>query len=112
MVSTWSSAGCLALSIALRTGGIRLVTPVEVSLCTTHTALMAWDLSAASRASTSPASTPWRQSPGIMSISRESFFAIFCQSEAKWPVSHMRTRSPGESVFTSAASHAPVPDAG
>ena len=33
-------------------------------------------------------------------------------SVAKWPVSNMSTRSPGESVFTSAASHAPVPDDG
>ena len=33
-------------------------------------------------------------------------------SVAKWPVSYMSTRSPGESVLTSAASHAPVPEAG
>ena len=33
-------------------------------------------------------------------------------SVAKWPVSNMSTLSPGESVLTSAASHAPVPEAG
>ena len=38
--------------------------------------------------------------------------AIFCHSVAKWPVSDISTRSPGESVLTSAASHAPVPEAG
>ena len=34
------------------------------------------------------------------------------QSVAKWPVSNASTRSPGESVLTSAASQAPVPDDG
>ena len=35
-----------------------------------------------------------------------------CHSVAKWPVSKASTRSPGVSVLTSAASHAPVPDEG
>ena len=39
-MSTISGAGWQALSIAARIGGIWLVTPVEVSLCTTVTALM------------------------------------------------------------------------
>ena len=30
-------------------------------------------------------------------------------SVANWPVSTISTRSPGDSVLTSAASHAPVP---
>ena len=34
------------------------------------------------------------------------------QSVAKWPVSKASTRSPGERVLTSAASQAPVPEAG
>jgi hypothetical protein len=112
IVSTSSRAGCLALSIARRTSGMRVVTPVAVSLCTTHTALMAWDLSAASRASISAASAPWRQSPGIISTSSPSLAAIFCHSEEKCPVSDISTLSPGESVLTRAASHAPVPEAG
>src|ERR1700737_1059229 len=48
-VSTSSRAGCFALSIARRTRGMRVVTPVEVSLCTTHTPLMAAALSGARR---------------------------------------------------------------
>src|SRR5437870_1666068 len=40
MVSTSSKAGCRARSMALRASRTRLVMPVEVSLCTTHTALM------------------------------------------------------------------------
>ena len=34
------------------------------------------------------------------------------QSVANWPVSTISTASPGDSVLTNAASHAPVPDAG
>ena len=45
MVSTISSAGCLAASMARRTSSMREVAPVEVSLCTTHTALMVCPLS-------------------------------------------------------------------
>ena len=56
-----NSAGCPAASIACRMAPMRLVTPVEVSLCTTMTALTAWLRSAASRASTTAGSTPWRQ---------------------------------------------------
>ena len=37
--------------------------------------------------------------------------AIFCQSVAKWPVSYIRTASPGLITLANAASHAPVPDA-
>ena len=43
--STISIAGCAAASIALRTPPMSLVTPVVVSLCTTHTALILWALS-------------------------------------------------------------------
>ncbi len=112
IVSTMSSAGCFALSIALRTSAMRVVTPVEVSLWTTQTALIACCWSAASRCSIAAWSAPWRQSPAMNSTSSESFFAILCHSEAKWPVSTMSTLSRAESVFTRAASHAPVPEAG
>ena len=57
-------------------------------------------------------STPWRQSPGITSTSRPSREATLLQSVANWPVSAISTLSPGESVFTSAASQPPLPDAG
>jgi hypothetical protein len=57
-------------------------------------------------------STPCRQSPGTKSTSRPKRAAIARHSVAKWPVSNMSTRSPGDSVLTRAASHAPVPEAG
>ena len=107
-----SSAGCFALSIARRTSGIRVVTPVEVSLWTTHTALIEWPVSAFRRFSISGWSAPWRQSPGMISTLSPSLVAIFDHRVAKWPVSDMRTWSPGESVLARAASQAPVPEAG
>ena len=58
MVSTRNSAGCLAASMALRISAIRLVTPVDVSLWTTITALMAWDLSCDSRSPIATGSAP------------------------------------------------------
>ena len=45
MVSTSSRAGWRAASMARRTAPMSLTTPVEVSLWTMHTALMAWSLS-------------------------------------------------------------------
>src|SRR5262245_7756162 len=107
-----NSAGCFARSMALRTSAMRVVTPVEVSLCTAITALICLPLSSSSFASTCAGSTPWRQSPGTNTGSRARRFAMLSHSVAKCPVSNISTRSPGESVFTSAASHAPVPEAG
>ena len=91
---------------------MREVTPVDVSLCTTQTALMRLSASARSRFSIASGSAPRRQSPATNSTSRPSLAAIFCHKVAKWPVSYMSTRSAGESVLTSAASQAPVPEAG
>ena len=98
--------------MALRIAPMRLVAPVDVSLCTTQTALMACALSSFSFASITAGSAPRRQSEAISSTSRPSFDAILFHRLAKWPVSTINTWSPGESVFTSAASHAPVPEAG
>ncbi len=109
-MSTSSSASEPAASIASRTSGTRLVTPVDVSLCTTITAAI--DGSERRTAATLSGSTPWRQSPGTQSTSRPSRSAIAFHSVAKWPVSKASTRSPGDSVLTSAASQAPVPDDG
>ena len=61
------SAGWRASSIAARISGMRLVTPVEVSLWTTQTALIRCSRSAASFSASSAGSTPWRQSPGTNS---------------------------------------------
>ena len=112
IVSTSSSAGWPAASRAARTARMRLVTPVEVSLCTTATALIVWPRSSARRASIRSGSAPVRQSPSRTSTSRPSRRAIAVHSVEKCPVSHISTVSPGESVFTSAASHAPVPEDG
>jgi hypothetical protein len=112
MVSTRNRAGWSAASMAARTSATRLVTPVDVSLCTMQTARISCRVSARSRCSTSAGSTPCRQSPGTKSTTRPNALAIPCQSVAKCPVSKHSTRSPGLSVFTSAASHAPVPVAG
>ena len=112
MVSTSSSAGWPAASIACRTAAMREVAPVLVSLCTTQTALMACALSARSAASIAATSAPRRQSVSISSGCRPSLPASSCQRCANQPVSHISTRSPGDSVLASAASQAPVPEAG
>ena len=60
-----------------------------------------------------PAMRPRRQVPGTYSTARPSFSATCRQAMCEnQPVSMIRTRSPGDRVLTSAASHAPVPDAG
>jgi len=98
--------------MAWRMSGMRLATPVEVSLWTTITAFTAPWRSSRSFVSTTPASTPRRQSPGTKSTDKPRRSAIFFHSVAKWPVSNMSTLSPGLSVLTMAASHAPVPEDG
>ena len=70
------------------------------------------DGSASSASCTASGCTPWRQSPSTQRTSSPSRSAMPCHSVAKWPVSKASTRSPGDSVLTSAASHAPVPDDG
>src|ERR1700712_4292784 len=112
MLSTISSAGCLTRSRILRTSCGCVTQPVEVSLCTTHTALILCALSAESRASICSRSAPWRQSPGRKSTSILNFSAMPRHSTANCPVSAISTLSPGCSVLTSAASQAPVPDDG
>src|SRR3984893_1442923 len=112
MVSTINSAGCLTRSMILRTSSGEVTQPVEVSLWTTHTALILCALSAERCASICSRSAPWRQSPGMNSTSSLNLSAMPCQSTANWPVSHINTLSPGCSVLTIAASQAPVPDEG
>ncbi|MHC2694711.1 hypothetical protein ACVME9_007202 [Bradyrhizobium liaoningense] len=112
MVSTISSAGWPVRSIAARISAMRLVAPVEVSLCTTMTALMVRAVSSESLASITAGSAPRRQSPGTKSTSTPKRPAICRHMVAKWPVSTISTLSPGDSVLTIAASQAPVPDKG
>ena len=109
MVSTMNSAGCLAASIAWRISSIGERQPVDVSLWSTHTALILCPASLRRCASISLGSAPMRQSVSMNSGSSPSRFAMLRHSVAKWPVLHISTRSPGESVLTSAPSHAPVP---
>src|SRR5271157_2991947 len=61
IVSVSSSAGCFASSSAARISGSGKVTPVPVSLCTTHSALIAWRVSSRSARATASISTPRRQ---------------------------------------------------
>src|SRR6188768_3660893 len=112
MESTISSAGCLTRSRILRTSCGWVTQPVEVSLCTTHTALILCPLSADSLASICSRSAPWRQSPGRKSTSSLNFSAMPRHKMANCPVSAISTLSPGCSVLTRAASQAPVPDDG
>ena len=111
-VSAISSAGCFAASMALRTSATQEVTPEEVSLWTTQTALISWLVSARRRSSMALASTPDRQSDSMNSGLAPNLTAMFFHSVAKWPVSNIRILSPGESTFRSAASQAPVPEEG
>ena len=112
MVSTSSNAGWRSASIAARTSSMRLAQPVEVSLWTTHTALMRCPRSAARAAAMAGTSAPRRQSVSMNSGFSCSRSAISCHSEANQPVRHISTASPGDRVLTRAASHAPVPEAG
>src|SRR4030088_1768075 len=110
MVSTINSAGCFVRSMILRTSSGCVTQPVEVSLCTTMTALIWCVRSADSRASISAMSAPRRQSPGMKSTSSLNLSAMPRHSTANCPVSAISTLLPGDSVLTIAASQAPVPD--
>src|SRR5215471_10125819 len=112
IVSTMSNAGWPALFMLRRTSAIWLVTPVDVSLWTTITALMEWFLSWESLASTSAGEAPRRQFPETYSTSIPIRRAMSRHKLEKCPVSNISTRSPGESVLTMAASHAPEPEDG
>ena len=80
MASTNSSAGCLARFIAARTAATRLVTPVDVSFWTMHTALILCSRSSLSFVSTTWGSAPWRQSVDTETTSKPSLTATSCHS--------------------------------
>src|SRR5712671_5175599 len=107
IVSTINSAGCFVRSMALRTSSGWVTQPVDVSLCTTITALMWCWRSAASHASICSTSAPRRQSPGTKSTSSLNFSAMPRHSTANCPVSAISTLSPGDNALTIAASQAP-----
>ncbi len=112
MVSAIKSAGWPASSSARRTAATSVTQPVDVSLWTTHTALISWAVSALRRSAMAAASAPLRQSPGRNSGARPRRSASRFHRVAKWPVSYISTRSPGDRVLTRAASQAPVPEEG
>jgi len=98
--------------MARRVAATSVTDPVEVSLCTTQTALIRWPVSPRRCSSMADASAPLRQSPSMKTGFSPSFSASFFHSMAKCPVSYISTVSPGDNVLTSAASHAPVPEDG
>src|SRR5713226_9556089 len=110
MVSTISSAGWLVRLRALRTSSGCVTQLVEVSLCTTITALILCRRSAASFASIASTSAPRRQSVGKNSTSSLNFSAMPSHNTANWPVSAISTLSPGDSVFTIAAARRRIDD--
>ncbi len=112
IVSTINSAGWSAASIALRTAAMGLTQPVDVSLWTTHTARMRCAVSRRKASSIAMGSAPRRQSVSRIIGASPSLVAISFQSVANQPVRTINTASPGDSVLTKAASHAPVPEAG
>ena len=57
-------------------------------------------------------STPLLQSVSKNSVCIPSLRAILFHKDAKCPVSTIKTKSSSLRIFTNAASHAPVPDAG
>ena len=109
MVSTRNSAGWPAASIALRISAIGDRQPVEVSLCSTQTALISF-LVSLRRYLLDRVGVGADAPVGVMNSGlRPMASAIFFHSVANWPVSTISTRSPALSVLTSAPSQAPVP---
>ena len=110
--STNSIAGCFAASIARRTAGMSVVTPVAVSFCTTITALMACEESCSSVWWMRSGDGALPHASSCSTTSRPSRCAMSIQRWLNWPNRTESTRSPEESVLASTASHAPVPDDG
>ena len=112
IVSTRKRAGWFVRFIAFPISSKREVTPVDVSLCTTATALMTCPRSAARRSEMASGSAPWRQSPGRYSTLSPRASAMFLHILEKAPVSGISIVSPREQVFTKEASQAPCPAEG
>src|SRR5712664_3566192 len=110
--SAKSSAGCCASSITWRTAARSLVTPVAVSLCTIITPRMRCSRSARRMRPISASGAPSPHAHSMTSTSRPRHCIISIHRWPNWPKRGASTRSPGESVLASAASHAPVPVVG
>ncbi|MBA7476200.1 hypothetical protein ES707_11582 [subsurface metagenome] len=85
-----------------------LVTPVEVSLWVTSTALTSDSLLRDFRISSTSAALPHSEFRGITSA--PNFWAMAAKRSPKTPIDTASTLSPGDKVLTTAASRPPVPD--
>lgn len=86
-----------------------LVTPVAVSLWTMHTALIVCAVSSASFIAKMSRLAPWPQSLSTTSTLKFRRCCWSIQSKLNWPIRKDTVRSPGDKVFVSALSQAPVP---
>ena len=103
----------LPRSIACLIAAIRLVTPVDVSLCTTSTALIACALSLAeSRLDDGRVDAAAPVAGNEVDDQPQPVGDLAPERREVAGFEHQYLDRPGESVLTSAASHAPVPDAG
>ena len=105
--STTSSAGCPR--ICSRMASMSWRTPVEVSLCVASTALVSGLPSSA--LAISPGSTAYPHSTSNDATSTPCASQISAHRSPNLPPRITRARSPLDSVLTTAASIAPVPDA-
>ena len=104
-----NSAGWPAASMALRMSAIGDEQPVEVSLCSDADCLDLF-LGVLAQIGFDRTRIGADAPVGLDEFGLQAeFSAIFFQRVANCPVSTIRTRSPGESVLTSAPSQAPVP---
>ena len=86
-----------------------MVTPVAVSLWTMQMALMVWAWSWASFSARTSRLAPWPQSLSTTSTLNLRRCCWSIQRRLNCPMTKLTIRSPGERVFVSALSHAPVP---
>lgn len=85
------------------------VTPVAVSLCTMQTALMVWAVSSAIFEAKMSRSAPLPHSLSTTSTLKLRRCCWSIQSKLNCPIRKETVRSPGDNVFVSALSQAPVP---
>ena len=87
-----------------------LVTPVAVSLWTMAMVLMVFAVSSRSLASSTPRSAPRPHSLSTTSTLKPRRCCWSIHSRLNCPMRKDTMRSPGDSVFVSVLSHAPVPE--
>ncbi len=108
MPSTTTSGSPGAARTAATSSRSGLATPVEVSLCVSSTALYGPEDARWRASASGSAGVP--HSKSSFSTSAPKMVAIFANRSPNEPMLTARTRSPGESVLTTAASIAPDPE--